>query len=239
MLKEDIVRGLAAERTALAAYLRAPGAPAADGPTLCDGWVVRDVVAHLVGNCADVVAGNLDGVGSDAYNQRQIDERAAKSLAEMLTEWEEVGPAAETFYESITPEFWATEMPRLGTIGLGVTRHLYDLWTHVNDILIPHGSRPAAGLGARAALDIMALELPRRLPKTLPTVGSLTLIFDDVKEQIVIGDGDEVVVTGDLNTFLLLCVGREDLAVALSEGRIAFEPMPPGDVSAGLNIYGR
>ena len=38
-------------------------------------WRVRDVVAHLSGITADINAGNLDGVATDAWTARQVDAR--------------------------------------------------------------------------------------------------------------------------------------------------------------------
>ena len=50
-----------AERISLTAYLRELPEAAWEKPSLCPGWSVRDVVAHLIGNVADVNTLNLDG----------------------------------------------------------------------------------------------------------------------------------------------------------------------------------
>ena len=41
----------------------------------CPGWRVRDVLAHLCGNCTDIAAGNIDGAGTDEWTAAQVDAR--------------------------------------------------------------------------------------------------------------------------------------------------------------------
>ena len=56
----------------------------------CPAWTVRDLLAHLSGIAVDASKGNLVGVGSDEWTQRQLDERKDMSMAELLTEWDGV-----------------------------------------------------------------------------------------------------------------------------------------------------
>jgi uncharacterized protein (TIGR03083 family) len=51
-------------------------------------WRVRDVVAHLSGITADINAGNLDGVATDAWTARQVDARQDWSVDRLLEEWD-------------------------------------------------------------------------------------------------------------------------------------------------------
>lgn len=51
-------------------------------------WRVRDIVAHLSGITADINAGNLDGVASDAWTARQVDARRDWSIERVLEEWD-------------------------------------------------------------------------------------------------------------------------------------------------------
>ena len=51
-------------------------------------WRVRDIVAHLSGITADINAGNLDGVASDAWTARQVDARRDWSIDRVLEEWD-------------------------------------------------------------------------------------------------------------------------------------------------------
>lgn len=50
-------------------------------------WRVRDLVAHLSGITADINAGNLDGVATDAWTARQVHARRDWSIDRLLDEW--------------------------------------------------------------------------------------------------------------------------------------------------------
>ena len=58
----------------------------------CPEWSVRDLLAHVTGNCADVVAGNIDGVATPQWTARQVEARRDRSVAEILEEWQNVAP---------------------------------------------------------------------------------------------------------------------------------------------------
>jgi uncharacterized protein (TIGR03083 family) len=66
-------------------------------------WRVRDVVAHLAGSTADVVAGNLEGVASDAWTQAQVDARLDTPFPEVLAEWTRCGELVEPTIASFPP----------------------------------------------------------------------------------------------------------------------------------------
>ncbi len=50
---------------------------AAAAERACPGWAVRDVYAHLSGIVAAALAGRMEGVTTDPWTQRQVDELAA------------------------------------------------------------------------------------------------------------------------------------------------------------------
>lgn len=66
-------------------------------------WRVRDVVAHLAGATADVVAGNLDGVASDAWTQAQVDARRDTPIDEVLAEWARCSEVVEPTISAFPP----------------------------------------------------------------------------------------------------------------------------------------
>jgi uncharacterized protein (TIGR03083 family) len=68
------------------------------------GWRVHDVVSHLVGVPDDVVNGRMDGLASDAWTQVQVDKRVDYSAADLLAEWEAVGPAFEALLAAAPAE---------------------------------------------------------------------------------------------------------------------------------------
>jgi uncharacterized protein (TIGR03083 family) len=86
----------------------------------CPGWSVHDVVGHLAGVCADIMAGNVAGAATDPWTAAQVDARRGRSFAEILVEWDDVGPQVAAF---------ADDFPgRLGTqFVTDVTAHEHDL----------------------------------------------------------------------------------------------------------------
>ncbi len=106
---------------------------------LTPAWSVKDVIAHVCGINADFLAGRLDGIGSDEWTQRQIDERRDASLSDVCDEWEGHAPDVDAVL---------TAQPDLGPRLLG------DLIVHVHDIdhalgVQPDRSSPATIVGAR------------------------------------------------------------------------------------------
>jgi uncharacterized protein (TIGR03083 family) len=49
-------------------------------------WTVREVLAHLAGGAADVVAGRMDGAPSPAWSSRHVAERAGMRVADLMGE---------------------------------------------------------------------------------------------------------------------------------------------------------
>jgi uncharacterized protein (TIGR03083 family) len=70
-----VVRGLTAEE--LAGHVRS-----------CPSWTVRDLLAHQAGSSTDLVSGNLDGVTTDPWTARQVEDRRTRTADELVAEWE-------------------------------------------------------------------------------------------------------------------------------------------------------
>lgn len=85
----------------------------------CPKWTVHDVLAHLVGACADILAGNLDGAPSDQWTAAQVEMRRVASIDELLAEWDEVGPPVAQMADDF---------------GLAGHQLLFDLTSHEHDI---------------------------------------------------------------------------------------------------------
>jgi uncharacterized protein (TIGR03083 family) len=49
-------------------------------------WTVHDVLGHLAGSPADLLAGRMDGAPSAAWTARHVDERAARLVDELVAE---------------------------------------------------------------------------------------------------------------------------------------------------------
>lgn len=68
--------------------------PAELGRTVpaCPKWTVQDVIAHLAGGCADLLADNIDGVTTAEWADAQVQRRKGHTITEVLEEWSDVGP---------------------------------------------------------------------------------------------------------------------------------------------------
>ena len=100
-------------------------------------WRVRDIAAHLTGVCADVLAGNLDGVATDDWTDKQVVDRRDRPFAEVLAEWEEKGAAIDDALPDF-PEIAAGQM-------------ITDATTHEHDI---RGALEQPGGRDSSALDV-------------------------------------------------------------------------------------
>src|SRR5262249_2087948 len=99
-------------------------------------WAGRDVLAHLVGVTADIVAGNLDGVGTGTWANAQGDARRGRPADELLAEWDQHGPVVEAM---------------AGQFGRAAGQLLSDATTHEHDL--------RGGLAAPGARDSDAVAL--------------------------------------------------------------------------------
>ena len=132
-------------------------------PSRCQGWTVGDVARHVIGSMADVAAGRLDGLGSPEVTQREVDERAGRSPAELADECSEATKAAAGMLPLFDDAAWATPGPGgfPGTLGDGVEALWYDTWMHAEDIRAAIGQAPVMSSGFRGARSHVAWDLGR------------------------------------------------------------------------------
>lgn len=128
-LRERVI-ALVARATPEQLETRAPATPE---------WRLRDIVSHIVGVPADVLAGRMDGVTTDAWTQAQVDARADLTVPEILDEWRAIGPEIDT----VLPSF-----------GVAAGQFLVDATTHEHDL--------RGALGDDGARDGNAVDLSFR-----------------------------------------------------------------------------
>jgi uncharacterized protein (TIGR03083 family) len=140
----------------------------------CPEWAVRDVIAHVAGVCADVLAGNIEGVATEPWTAAQVAKRKDTPLPEILAEWSESAPQVE----AMAPHFPARVDEQW----------VLDLTTHEQDIrgaLDASGARDAAGVlvgvDFAATMGLAASIEGRGLP-------ALRVIAGD--KDWVLGDGE-------------------------------------------------
>jgi uncharacterized protein (TIGR03083 family) len=98
-------------------------------------WRVRDLVAHVVGVADDVVAGRLEGAGSDPWTAVQVEQRRGRTIEELLEEW-----------QAVTPGF---ESALLATDPVQAAQAVFDVTTHEHDLrgaLQAPGARDSDGV---------------------------------------------------------------------------------------------
>jgi uncharacterized protein (TIGR03083 family) len=105
----------------------------------CPAWSVHDVVAHLAGVCADIMAGNVAGAATDPWTAAQVDARRERSFGEILAEWDDVGPQVAAF---------ADDFP--GRVG---NQFITDVTEHEHDL---RGTLGRAGAGVSDGVRIGA-----------------------------------------------------------------------------------
>lgn len=156
-------------------------------------WTVQDVIAHVTGVASDIVAGRMDGAVSDAWTQRQVDERRGRSVDEIVEEWAEFGLLVESMLDDVGPPMSATVM---------------DVWMHEQDVygaLQTPGHR--GGEGLRLCLRAANAIGPRLDAASLPALHLHTDGYDRV-----VGTGQPgVAVGGDAFEIARALFGRRSL----------------------------
>lgn len=138
----------------------------------CPEWRVHDLFAHVAGIATDLAAGRAPSGDSQAWVDRQIDERRGRSLAEVVGEWNEVGPTFESMIAASPRAFW------------GLT---YDTVVHEHDLrnaIDRPGARDsdAVRLAARLGLKLVKHDLGRQ------GLGAFKVSIDG--EELVVGEGE-------------------------------------------------
>lgn len=98
-------------------------------------WRVVDVAAHVCGIVDDVLHGNVEGLGSDAWTAAQVNKRSDMTLAEICDEWASYADRVDAI---------TADNPYFGVRITG------DLILHVQDVQHALGHEPdRAGLATR------------------------------------------------------------------------------------------
>ena len=105
----------------------------------CPQWTVKDCLAHMVGVPEDVINGQMDGVATEAWTDRQVQRHTNDSVDDLLAVWETNAPV----FAKILPNI---PQPVL-------SQFMFDQTTHEHDI------RTAIGQpGARDTLAVAVAE---------------------------------------------------------------------------------
>ncbi|CAA0124504.1 Uncharacterised protein [Mycolicibacterium vanbaalenii] len=180
------------ERAALLASMRAVGP---DAPTLCAGWTVRDLAAHLLAreNRIDYLPGIAIARFSNRTERIQADIRAYANWQAMLTRLS-TGPPA------YSPFKW-----------LDSVASIHEMFVHHEDIRrVADGWTPREmSVPAQRALRRVTMVMSRVVLPRLPA--QVTLRTRDLSVVSKIGRGPRVMVTADVGELLLFVFGRTQI----------------------------
>ena len=205
--RDQVWRSIDAQRTSLTALLD----DLSDGewrqPSLCAGWTVRDVAAHLT-----LQQVSFGGVLRTMGKWRGSLDRTMQHVARLR--------AAELTTDQIIAEIRGMIGSRRHNFGVTYLETLCDILVHSQDIAIPLGRRldmpPDAA--AISASRVLSMRWPPPLPSARKAAG-FRLTATDTSWSV--GDGPEV--RGPMAALLLVCCGR-----------LAALPQLSGDGAAGL-----
>jgi uncharacterized protein (TIGR03083 family) len=91
----------------------------------CPQWTVKDCLAHMIGVPEDVINGQMDGVTTDAWTDRQVQRHAQDSVDDLLTTWSTIAPT----FASILPRI---PQPVLSQFMFDQTNHEHDIRAALN-----------------------------------------------------------------------------------------------------------
>ena len=90
----------------------------------CPQWTVKDCLAHMVGVPEDVINGQMDGVATDAWTDRQVQRHTNDSVDDLLAVWETNAPV----FAKILPNI---PQPVLSQFMFDQTTHEHDIRTAI------------------------------------------------------------------------------------------------------------
>jgi len=164
MSPEAVVAVYAATRDQLVEQVRGVPDSATRMVPSCPEWSVKDVVAHVSGLVADILAGVKGPLGSDEATSRQVSTRAAMSLSEICDEW-------QANADAIVAPLVAEPLRGLGlTADLAV--HVHDLAEMLDEVDVPPTEATESGCARYVPL------LQERAAEQLDL--ALTVTLDDV-----------------------------------------------------------
>jgi uncharacterized protein (TIGR03083 family) len=161
-------------------------------PSLCAGWTVRDVAAHLTLQ----QLGLRDLVGTVLHWRGTMDRTIEHAARRRATSWTT---------GQITAEIRAMAGSRRHTLGVTELETLTDIMVHSQDIALPLGQRLDMPPDAAAASTSRTLTM--RWPPPPPTA-RIVRGFELVATDIAWSAGTGPHVTGPISALLLICTGR-------------------------------
>jgi uncharacterized protein (TIGR03083 family) len=207
--REEVVAGTADILARFEELIRSLDDKALNTPTRCEGWVIADVAAHVIGTMTQIANGQLQELTDPENGVRQVAMRKGRSGAELADELRDDIKIAQDLLAAFDDAAWAgpppVEIP--GTLGDAVEVIWYDTYVHTEDIYAALGRPPLHDKDSlRASVSHIVVSLESQ------GWGPGTIALDGI-EEFKVGDGSGVRVTGDPLDFVLVGTGRKDPSV--------------------------
>ncbi|HST71985.1 MAG TPA: maleylpyruvate isomerase family mycothiol-dependent enzyme [Kocuria rosea] len=190
MDRDAVWNAIQQERAALADLLETLTPEEWEHPTLCPGWAVRDVAAHVISSpqvgVADLIVILWRGRGN--FDRSMYLDARSRGRQPV---------------EAIVADYRRLEGSRRHPVTTSIREPLVDVLVHTQDIALPLGRRhPMPPEAARTAAErVWSMSFPFRARRRLR---GLSLVATDVDWRV--GRGPEV--RGPMEALLLLLTGR-------------------------------
>jgi uncharacterized protein (TIGR03083 family) len=138
-------------------------------PSRCEGWTVRDVLAHLAGQetynhaCLDDdlegLSARMEGEGTtslDAFNDMTVRTRRDRPVADVLEEWRRKNGDTRRRLRTLGRDATLPTMSGPYPVGLQVFHYASEYATHADDVGVPEANTPSR-LRWRARVSRFAL----------------------------------------------------------------------------------
>jgi uncharacterized protein (TIGR03083 family) len=192
----------------------------------CPRWTVGDVVSHLVGVCADVLAGNVGGVATEPWTAEQVRARRGRRLAELVDEWSDVGPQVEAFadnFPGMTGVQWVTD----------ITTHEHDIRTAVGRPGARDSQGVEVGLNFLVMVGLDSAVSARGLPPLVVQAGERSWVVG-TGEAIAIQNQEEVAQAADERLMAALLSGGPPAERSVPDGMSEVLVAPPFELFRAL-----
>ena len=210
-------------------------------PTYCTAWTVRDMVAHLAGAAAgsttfaefmrqNVTNPYLKQVSDpvDGINKLQLEERAARTTAELVAEFRQSGQIAVHNRQKLP---WIARKIRLpmGTLGFAPLEYLMDTiyprdqWMHRYDICAATGKPMVVTPEHDGRITaLVVLDIAKKLRKDLAQRSVVVQLRGEIEDEFRLGgpQRSDCRVEMDFFDFHLRASGRISAADAMQRTTI-------------------
>ena len=178
----------------------------------CPEWTVKDLFSHVTGLAADLGSGKGPTGDSQVWVDALVSDRASRSLASVVDEWNEVGPAFEAAIDAMPKRLWALT---------------YDTVVHEHDLraaIKKPGARDSEGVKVSAVLGLKLVK-GDLAAKSLP---AFRAIIDGIEHNVGEGDPALTLTASAFDTLRLL--GSRRTLAEMKSAKFAgdLEMMLPG-----------